>query len=341
MNVILEKDICEFVQRFRFASELKNSRILITGATGMIGSALVYCLQSLHIGLHITLPVRSTDKAETLFGHDSRDLSIIGCDLGAFLENIKESYDYIIHCASPTSGEYMTRFPLETLDMVYQTTLSLIKYSKLHNIRGMVFLSSIESYGQILDGNLTVSEDVEGYIDIKSPRSSYPFGKRAAEFLCLASSREYGLPIKVARLTQTFGPNISYSDNRVFAQFARSVILKKDIILHSNGQSAKPYCDLVEGIEALLYILIRGNDGEVYNVSNDDTYISIYDLAIYLQKNFNPQIQVRIEPHPERGYAPITKLRLSSEKLQKLGWKPQCGLYEMFAKLIDYMKLMY
>ena len=87
-------------------------------------------------------------------------------------------------------------------------------------------------------------------------------------------------------------------------------------------------------ISAILYILLKGEAGEAYNVANDATYITIRDMAEFLRDHFNPKINVIVESHPEMGYAPVTKLHLSSAKLQALGWRPRFGLKEMFDKLI-------
>ena len=109
-------------------------------------------------------------------------------------------------------------------------------------------------------------------------------------------------------------------------------------MLHTTGDSAKPYCYTTDCISAILYILLKGEKGEAYNVANQGTYISIKDMAAFLRDNFNPEIDVRFEPHPEMGYAPVTKLHLSSEKLMALGWRPQYDLKEMFYRLIMSIK---
>ena len=116
------------------------------------------------------------------------------------------------------------------------------------------------------------------------------------------------------------------------------MIAGTDIVMHTKGESAKPYCYTTDCASAILTILLKGANGEAYNVANEDTYISIYDMACFLRDNFNPRINVVIEEHPEMGYAPVTKLHLSAKKLIDLGWKPQVGLREMFNRLINSIK---
>jgi len=336
MNKNRKEDIRKYSISFPFSKEIERKKFLITGATGLIGSTLVYCLQALEKNIKITCPVRNIEKAHEMFGNDSHRLAFVECDLLQYISELDEEFDYIVHCASPTAGTFMTEHPVETYNLAIESTKGLLQYAQKHNIKGMVYVSSLEYYGQILNDR-KITEDIQGYVDPTSARSSYPMGKRGAEYECVAYAQEYGTPVKIARLTQTFGAGVSPNDNRVFAQFARSVINGTDIILHTKGESAKPYCYTTDCISAILYILIKGEKGEAYNVANPDTYISIKGMAEFLRDNFNPNIKVTVELHPEMGYAPVTKLNLSSEKLMNLGWKPQYGLKEMFDRLIKSM----
>lgn len=337
MNRIQRQDICEFACNFTLSKNLRNSDILVTGATGLIGSTLVRCLLALNENIRICCPVRNKDKAISMYGETDSSLSFVESDLLEFTENLKGDFKYIIHCASPTDGKYMASNPVETYELSTDTTRNLLRYAKEHKDCSMVYISSLEYYGQIFEEK-TITEDQQGYIDIKSPRSSYPLGKRSAEYLCRAYAMEYGVNVKTARLTQTFGAGVAANDNRVFAQFARSIISGNDIIMHTDGTSAKPYVYTTDCIRAILYILIKGKNGESYNVANDDTYISIKELAYFLRDEFNPSIKVRFEKNTEMKYAPTTKLKLSSEKLRQLGWKPLYGLKEMFERLINSIK---
>lgn len=337
MKMVLTEDIKSFVENFSLKDDVKDSSILVTGGTGLIGSILVKCLLGLNANIRTTLPVRNIEKAKVIYGSNSKLLNIIECDLESYLRSMNEQFDYIIHLASPTAGKYMVEHPVETYSLALDSTKLILEYCQRNPIKSFVYVSSLEYYGQNTDDKV-IKEDFLGYVDTTSPRSSYPLGKRAAEYMCTAYAKEYGVPVKIARLTQTFGAGVSTDDNRVFAQFARSIIDGKNIVMHTKGESAKPYCYTTDCVSAILYILLRGADGEAYNVANQDTYISIKDMALFLKKNFNPLVDVIVEEHPEMGYAPVTKLNLSSEKLMDLGWKPQYDLYQMFEHLIEAMK---
>lgn len=338
---VLKEDVQQFAEHFELKEQLRGKTFLITGATGLIGSVMVKCLLALNhrdnLGIRILAVVRDLDKAQKVFNEEYDDIKFFQVPLtGITHDAVTAPVDFIIHLASPTAGKYMEEHPVETYNLAYQSTLTLLDYAHKNNVEGMVYVSSLEYYGQILDDRL-ITEDMQGYVDPMSARSSYPMGKRAAEYLCYTYAHEYGTPAKVARLTQTLGAGISENDNRVFAQFARSVINGDDIVLHTTGVSAKPYCYTTDCVSAILYILLKGECGEAYNVANEDTYISIKDLAGFMNQHFNPAINVRTELNENMGYAPVTKLRLSTNKLKELGWHPHFDLNTVFERLIKYL----
>jgi len=340
---ILEEDVRQFAERFELWELLKDKTFLITGATGLIGSVMIKCLLELnrqkHLGIKILAAVRNIEKANLIFGQNEDDLQFLQIELNDInINSIGQQVDYVIHLASPTAGRFMEDNPVETFDLAYRSTYALLRFAQQKKVKSMVYVSSLEYYGQILDDRI-ITEDVQGYVNPVSSRSSYPMGKRAAEYLCYAFSKEYGISAKTARLTQTFGAGISENDHRIFAQFARSIIHGEDILLHTTGESAKPYCYTMDCISAIFYILLKGQSGEAYNVANPDTYISIRDLAEFMRQHFNPSIDVRVELNDNMGYAPVTKLRLSAQKLMALGWQPRYDLKEMFERLIMYLNI--
>jgi dTDP-glucose 4,6-dehydratase len=202
----------------------------------------------------------------------------------------------------------------------------------------MVYLSSLEVYGipQTVDG--LVKEEDYGYIDPLSVRSSYSEGKRMAECLCASYAKEYGVPVKVARLSQTFGAGVAYEDGRVFAEFARCAVEKKNIVLHTQGNTLRTYCYTSDAAAALLTILVRGEAGSAYNVTNKNTAVTILEMAQCVCDTF-PESGISVEfDLPENlesfGYNPEMVIRLDTEKLEALGWRATVDLGEMFVRMI-------
>ena len=336
MNSILSKDIAQFVASFPFRHELRDKKVLVTGATGLIGSTLIRCLLALDENIRIITPIRNIAKMRAIFEDVLDKIDAIECDLETFDYDTIGDVDYIFHFAAPTASKYMVTHPVETASAIYGITDKLLRYSKTHKIQGFVFLSTMEVYGSGLEG--VVTEDMQGYWNIQDVRSSYPIAKRAAEHLCYLYAKEYAVPVKIARLAQTSGAGVGEDDNRIINQFTRLAALKQDIVLHTRGESARPSCYTFDCITALLYIILKGADGEVYNVANSATYISVRGFAEYIRDNFAPSIQVVIDINENMGYPPPSKLNLSTAKLEALGWKPQYSLHDIIQRMIEYFR---
>lgn len=337
MNPILQEDIDNFSLPEDLINDIRNTTFIVTGSTGLLGASIVRLLTGLNIGIKFVLPVRNAEKFHDLIGIDCKNATVIEADLTRFFETYNCDCDYIIHCASPTNGAYMQAHPVECFTFAVDSTRAVLEYCRRHPVRSCVYLSSIEYYGQLFNDE-PVRESDMGFVDRQSARNSYALGKQACEFLCFSFANEYNVPVKSARLTQTFGAGISTSDSRVFAQFARSVLSHSDIVLHTEGNSAKPYVYITDCVAALLYIMLRGDNGDAYNVATPSTYVSIRELAQTYRDNFAPDINVVVDTSKGGGYAAETRVNLDASKLSALGWKPQYHLVKMIERLIDYLK---
>ena len=253
-----------------------------------------------------------------------------------------DSVDYIIHGASATSSKYFVSNPVETIYTALDGTSNILKFATEKKINGMVYLSSLEVYGTPEKDADLITENDYGYIEPLSVRSSYYEGKRMGECLCASYAHEYSVPVKIARLSQTFGPGVAYEDGRVFAEFARCALEQRDIVLHTQGHTVRSYCYTKDALSALLYILISGKAGEAYNVTNMDTAVSIKEMAELVCETIGSGKIKTVIDIPEDlasfGYNPEMIIRLDSKKLMQLGWKATIGLEEMFERLIKGMK---
>ena len=343
MTPTLTSDIAQFCQTFQLREQLRNRHFLITGASGLIGSTLVRCLmalnQSFQLGLKLTCPVRDIAKATAQLHLNDETICLLPYDLSQNdLHHFPQQVDYIVHLASPTTSKYFIEHPVETFRSIVEGTTNLLEYARQTKTERFLYASSMEMYGTILNDSQSLTEDVQGYINPLAARSSYSMGKRAAECLCYNYFNEYHIPVSIARLAQTFGAGVSSSDHRVYAQFARCAISNQDIVLHTRGTLSHPYCYTTDAVSALLYILLRGEAGRAYNVANPDTYISIRDMALLVRGSFAPKIKVKIEMEEGHGYSPTTKHRLDTSEIEKIGWKPQYGLSDMFLRLISHLR---
>lgn len=341
---ILEKDINEIVLNCKFLKELEKSSVLVTGSTGLLGSILVKSLLK-NKNIKVYACYRNEDKFQSFFKNYFCDDLIPICSDILNLDISNLNIDYIVHGASITDSKTFVEKPVETLNIAIDGTRNLLNQCINKNIKSFVYLSSLEIYGTFYDSDdiKNVKENDSGYIDTMSVRSSYSEGKRIVENMCSSYCSEYKIPIKVARLCQTFGAGVLYNDNRVFAQFARAIIENKNIVLKTKGETVRNYCYTTDAVSGIITLLVKGNIGEAYNIANMKTTISIVEMANLLCSIYSDSKTKVIfelsEDATKLGYNPVVKLQLDSSKLQSLGWKANISLEEAFKRLIEYMRI--
>lgn len=344
-NEILLQDFASIADSNLPFEEYKNKTFLITGATGLIGSLLVKTLGYLNekhsLNARILAVVRSKEKARTILGEEKEELSYVLCDLAKDELFVEEPCDYIIHAAAVTTSKIMVSDPVGTIRTAIDGTEKLLKLAVEKKVKAFVYVSSMEIYGQPLTEGKTKEKDL-GYVDIGTVRSCYPEGKRMCECLCTAYASQYGVNVMSARLAQTFGAGILPIENRVFAQFARSAMQKENIVLHTTGESEGNYVYTSDAIRAILLLLAKGQAGEAYNIANEESHITIRDMAkLVAEEIADHRIQVVIDiPNDSAalGYAPPVRMWLDSSKMRALGWEPKVGLKEAYQRMIAFMQ---
>ena len=328
-------------------SQLEGSSVLVTGATGLLGSHLVRALacrnRLYNASITVYAMARNSEKAQAMFGEllqCGKISLVVGDMLGDY--RLPEKIDYVIHAASETNSKAFVTVPVETIRTALYGTDKLLSNLKFVGLKGFLYLSSLEVYGTPSDGIVDIDETYSGYIDPLKVRSCYSEGKRMAECLCASYASEYGIPVKIARLTQTFDTGVTYNDGRVFAQFARCAIEGRDIVLKTKGETLRSYCYVADAVVALLTILLKGAVGEAYNVANRETAITIADMAQFVCEKFansKSNVVYDIAESAEKlGYNPVMKISLNARKLKQLGWKPSFDLFQMFRRTIESMK---
>lgn len=348
MNGILENDIQELVSQKNCFEPFENASVLITGATGLLGSILAKSLiaysQKNNADITVYACCRNREKYERIFsGYQCSSLKPIFGDVKQ-LDISKLCIDWIVHGASITDSRTFIERPVETIETAFDGTRNLLRQCAGKKLKGFVYLSSLEVYGAFndCDGIKNVLESDGGYIDTMSVRSSYSEGKRMVETLCASYAAEYGIPVKVARLCQTFGAGVEYGDRRVFAQFARAIIEGSDIVLRTKGGTVRNYCYTTDAVRGILTTLSKGRVGEAYNIANLDALVSIADMArlvctLFPESGTNVVFDIA-EDAGKLGYNPEVRLCLDSGKLEFLGWKAEISLDEAYRRMIAGMR---
>ena len=340
----LLKDDLEQITSAEFVSwgKLKNRNVLITGATGLLGRALVmgllYANRKMQLGMTVVALVRDIVRAETVF---SQWLAEDLCFIESYVEDtfdIEYPIDYIIHAASQTSSKAFINQAVETVRTAVIGTDNMLKLAAKKQSEGFVYLSSMEVYGHPRKG-LKITEDEVGAFDPLALRNSYPIAKKICENLCCGYVYEYGIPAKIIRLTQTFGPGVEYNDARVFAEFSRCVLEKKDIILKTKGETERSYLYISDAVTAILTVLLEGTPGAAYNAADERSYCSIATMAEQVAKLGGVQVHIDLQDRMKFGYPDVLYMDLDTSRLCALGWKPggSGSITEMFQHMIKSM----
>lgn len=320
--------------------KLQDSTILITGTTGLIGLAIVRSLfaanEKFNLGLKIIGLARNEEKGKSL----AEKYKVTFCKHNISEPiTLLESVDYIFHCAAVTSSKEMVSNPVGVIETALKGTEKVLALANEKQVISMVNISSMEVYGITSPLLSEVTERDLGYIDIEKPRSCYPESKRMCELLCNCWHSQYGIPVKSARLAQTFGAGTPKDDTRIFAQFARSAIAGENIVLHTEGKSSGNYCYITDVVRGLFLLLLKGENGQAYSIANPAASMTIREMAeLVASKVSGGKISVVVKIPDDiksRGYAPEVTMRLNSDKLKRLGWNPKYGLEDMYKRMID------
>lgn len=338
---ILEQDALEIIYDKGIPyDKLEAQTILVTGATGLLGSAIVRSLilanKKYNLHLQVIAVVRSKQKAEKMFDCSDKSLVLVKQDICDKF-TVEYQVDYIIHGASVTNSKDFVKQPVETIKTTLKGTENILEFAKKSHVKSVVYLSSMEVYGKISEKENPIKENQYGYIDILQTRSSYSEGKKMAECICISYKEEYQVPIKIVRLTQIMGAGVSYEDNRVFAEFARCLKKGEDIILHTSGNTIRNCCYLTDAVRGIFYVMMKGIDGEAYNIANDKNTFSIKEMAERVCRMSQSDMKVIMDVCDEKqfGYNPEMITILDIQKIGELGWKAQISLEESYHRIVS------
>lgn len=310
--------------------KLNNKTILITGASGMIGSYIVDLLLTRNdlYNAHISVYAlgRNKSKLEQRFSRwETSYLKLIEMDVtnispdAEFLKDI----DYIIHAASNTHPKEYACRPVDTIKTNVQGLMNLLdsQVNKEKKAK-IVLLSSVEIYGEAIEDEQCFTEVDMGYINSNTLRAGYPESKRLGETLLQAYRVEYGLSGVVVRLCRVYGPGVEDDDTKAVSQFIKNALNKQDIVLKSDGKQFYSFCYVADASLAIIKIMLDGNEGEAYNVVSPDSNRSLREIAEVVAKLAETKVVYDIPTNIEReGASKATRAILVDEKYQSIGGK--------------------
>lgn len=341
---VIYEDICAIAAANIDWQRFSRSTVLIAGAGGFLPAYMVETLLYLNeVGMadniRIVCLVRDLEKARERFAAylDRSDFVLISQDVTTTL-HLCEPVDYIIHAASQASPKYYGSDPVGTLKANVIGTYNLLELARENQVKGFLFFSSGEVYGEVSSSQIPTREDEYGYLDPTRVRSCYAESKRMGENMAVSWHHQYGTPTKIVRPFHTYGPGMRLDDGRVFADFVADIINDRDIVLHSDGSARRAFCYLADATAGFFKVLLEGENATAYNVGNEEGEISIVDLAELLVGLF-PEKNLKVLKKAEAartGYLPSTLARNCPDvsRIGKLGWQPHTGISEGFSRTI-------
>lgn len=334
-----QEDIQKIFEQNLPWDKLSGANILVTGATGLIGGCLVETLMmNPKRNYQVYASGRNEERARLRFKAfvDVPAFHFVKYNVMQPLES-EVNFDYIIHAASNASPNFFAKSPVEVIKSNIDGVAHLMDYGLAHEMKRFLFISSGEVYGEG-DGRI-FTEDYSGYVNCATPRACYPSSKRAAETLCVAYAAEYGTDVVIARPCHTYGPHFTEQDNRVYAQFIRNVLRGEDIVMKSTGEQFRSWCYVVDCVSALLYVLLKGENSQAYNIADAKSNITIRELAETIADFGGKKVIVDAPDADEmKGFNVVTKSVFSTEKLESLGWCPKTHIHEGLLNTIQELK---
>lgn len=323
--------------------KLNGKTVLITGATGFIGSYIIHSLmskrQSDELDVKVIALVRNVENARKTFGEYEKigALDFMVQDVCQPLPTDKKA-DYIIHCASNAAPKEYSLYPVETMKTNFFGTLNLLDYAKSVNAESFLYVSTIEVYGTT-HGLDKINEDQYGEIDALKVRSCYPLSKKSCETLCVSYADEYGLNVKVGRLSYIFGPGMKQGDSKIVAVFPKCIADNENIVMKSKGEQLRSYTYVTDAITGLLTVLLSGENGEAYNIASKLCITTIAGIAqtlveAYPEKGLKVIFDLPTEQEA-KGFSLIENAVLNSEKLEALSWQPATDLVSGLKKVVE------
>ena len=330
-NQIVQEDLSQICKTKLDWREFDEKTVLIAGATGMLAGYLTYTFLYFkeHYGIEVRVIAlcRTKSKAENIFKEflNKPYFTLLLQDVCEPIQ-YEGKIDYIFHLAGNASPHFINTDPVGIMKTNLLGTINVLELAKVKGSK-VFFASTREVYGRNENAR-SLDENAFGVINPMENRSCYPESKRAAETLMRSFYVQYGVQTFLARIAHSYGPGMKIdNDGRIMSDLIGNVVRGEDIVLKSTGEALRAFCYVTDAITGIFYIVLKGEPGEAFNLSNENEEITIKDLAMKLASLSNDKSRVVFEiPKESNGYCNYKRVGLNTKKLEKLGWYPKTSL---------------
>jgi UDP-glucuronate decarboxylase len=309
---------------------MPNRRVMVTGGAGFIGSHL--CRRLLAAG-HEVLAVDnyysgSRDTVADLLANPRFELLRHDITFPLYVE-----VDEIYHLACPASPVFYQRDPVQTTKTSVVGSINMLGLAKRTKAR-VLLASTSEVYG-----DPTVhpqSESYWGHVNPIGTRSCYDEGKRCAETLFFDYRRQHDMTVKVARIFNTYGPNMRPDDGRVVSNFIVQALRGEPLAVYGDGSQTRSFCYVDDMVNALIALMNTSHDvtGPL-NIGNP-VEISMLELATTVVQLVDSASSIEHRPLPADD--PAHRRPVIDQAVAVLGWQPTTTLIDGLMRTIDYFR---
>lgn len=316
-------------------SLLNGKTFFITGGLGLICSAVIDILLTYKKTGKIYVGARNVEQFNKRFGKLDK---VIYIEYDA-LKKLKLEIipDYIICGASLANPELYIKKPVETILSNFDGVQALLEFSKLNNIKRLLYISSSEVYGK-KDTMNSFKEESYGVVNIDDIRSSYSIAKRASEMLCKSYCIEYDIDVVIVRPGHIYGPSAKRSDKRIASEFIYKAAMGKNLIMKSDGFQKRSYCYTIDCAIQILTALQKGKCGEAYNIGHDEV-TTIRKMAQIIANAGKVDLLFELPSDIEKqSFNPMNNSALCNNKIKKLGYRDIFTVEEGLTHTVEILK---
>lgn len=342
---VIKQDIINIIRQIKKeAKVIAGKTLLISGGAGFLGSYFIATIYELNKKLQKPCRVISIDNFIT--GKKRRIVEELNDPHFTFIEadvtkplRIKEKVDYIIHAAGLASPVYYQKYPLETIESAIFGAKNLLEMARKKKIKSFLYFSSSEIYGDPDPNFIPTPETYRGNVSSIGPRSCYDESKRLGETLCMTYHTLYGIPVKIVRPFNVYGPGMAPDDYRVVPTFISHALNKKPLPVHDKGSQTRTFCYISDAIVGFFKVLLSRENGQVYNVGTDQNEINMMGLATIVSELFKNKVEIHTISYPKHYPQEEPRRRCPDiTKIKTLGFIPSTDLKQGLRRVIRWYR---